>query len=135
MTVALKIGICHLLLEFATDAFCILRALHSAGAISTLHFEPLTNSLDYFLVFVKPDSHYLLLFSLFLREWKAPPCYILPQSSLFFKYFTKIARKCIGWKILCVEKRGIFMYNLTVLAKLRQKNTLSTQNSVSAHSF
>ena len=63
MAVALEIGIRDLLTEFLANAFVLLGARQTAGAVSAGALESVLDHLDDFLVFIQPNSHMLHILS------------------------------------------------------------------------
>ena len=68
MAVALELGVCYLLAEFAADAFIILGALKAAGAISALLLQALLDIRNYFGIFIQ--SYHFFKGSSYKRQLK-----------------------------------------------------------------
>lgn len=65
MTIALKIGVCHLFAELFADTFGILAYLYAAGTISVLLFQTSLYRIGYLLVFVYLYCHFISPFRVF----------------------------------------------------------------------
>ena len=65
MTIALEIGVCHLLAELLADTLGILAYLNAAGTISVLLFQTRLDRVGYLLIIVYPYCHFISPFAFY----------------------------------------------------------------------